>query len=174
MVRNYNSNSPLVYRDERDRSRGLAGMAIMLIVSEEEPVFDMVSLDEPVGNALTLNVFTAESQSIAACQVPTQFRQHVREFMLGTRAMFGNVLARSIADNVDQLLTDSLTEQGVAAYSLEDDEAHNLIRREYSQATRVFSNPTVGHLVSILSDTLAERRHMSRREIVELLRSHTR
>lgn len=171
-----NDNTLLRYADATERTYGVAGMALMLAVTEEMPPFDTVSIDAPAGEAICLDEAYMHAGSTVAT-VATVYRALLRRYTIYMRMAISNVMARryvlhhtGLAADVRAALYNMISVHGSDECQLENDEIRALFTEEYQSMNRIFNHPQVSGLVKALADTLTARRTLTRREVVEMLR----
>jgi len=174
------NNSQLKYSDERERTYGLAGMVLSLVVTEDTPPFDEVNLDAPLGEAIAIDS-TPLMQYSEASDISRAFRRNLRGLQLGARMTFSNVLSRYTILRHSELgkedyksLYDVLHDYALDTCSLEDDEARQLIEQEYEYTGKIFRHPSVVSILTSLADNLGRRRRLSRHDIVDMVSRLTR
>ena len=84
----------LKYRDNRDKTYGLTGMAIALVMADGEDMLMQVSLDAPAGEGIT---FTPDFyfQGNPRYSAKLAWNQMLKQLSLVTGMMIGNVMCRS-------------------------------------------------------------------------------
>lgn len=166
----------LSYRNENDRCYGATGMAIGLVVFDGEDMLAGVSLDAPAHTMIEMNqdFFFTGNPSLSA---KAAWNRMLRNFNLMTAMMISNVMCRRVVmDSGDMdtdtrsMLFDRILEEATDSCSLERDEAERLFEKDYSYLHRVFNHRGVQAVAHDFARCLAERRALTRTEILEELR----
>lgn len=170
----------LKYRDERDKTYGLTGMAIAMVMADGEDMLMHISLDAPAGESIG---FTPDFyfQGNPRYSAKLAWNQMLKQLSLATGMLVGNVMCRSYildrkrlnADIVDQL-KQLVRSQGSESCSLDNDEADNLFNRNYNYFDRVFTHQAVAAIARNFADELQRRRKFSMQEVLEQLRDLAR
>lgn len=167
----------LKYRDERDKTYGIAGMAIAMIMSDGEDMLVEVSLDSPEGESMRFSP-DFYFQGNPRYSAKLAWNQMLKQMSLATGMLIGNVMCRNyILDHkplsrevVDELrsIVDS---EAAELCSLESDESERLFRQNFSYFDRVFNHRQVAMVAENFAGELRHRRHMTLHEILDQLRS---
>lgn len=165
------------YADEKDKSYGLAGMAIALISSDSEDMLAAVSM-EPDEESFEMagEFFFATSPRLSA---KLAWRDLLRQYRVGGNLLLGNVLCRHFASTMslteDMLgeLRSFMIDEGNRWCALEADEVDALYNERYNYFNRLFRHPAVSAAARDFADTLRVRRRMSAAEVLESLRKLT-
>lgn len=167
----------LRYADESDRCYGLAGMALALLIDEDDDaLFDSISIDMPVGEALALLPrFIHTGRPDVSARMA--YASLLREQKMLCHLLLGNVMARYYANRceavpgeVKQYIQSILHDEATGNCQLGDDEAEAMFVNEYNYLYRVFNHAGVQQAARKFVDTLSERRTLSRHEVIELYR----
>lgn len=168
------SVNPLQYRNDRDRSYALAGMAISLAGNEAMDQIVRMSMDEKGPMIVFANEFywgTSQSASAKA-----QWQRMLRGFRITTSLAVCNVLARCMvcergADPTDMLeyLYRGVLEEGHEMCALEDDEVQEMYSALLNRSHRIFGNPRLHPVIDALAADIERRRTLSGREVAETL-----
>lgn len=164
----------LKYVDEQDKSYGIAGMAVSLVISEADDIIREISLDGE-DDAISFSPefhFSGNPRFSAR----TIFNDNVKYFQLSIGMMMSNVICRSYAlkgrgvtSEVVRELRFIAREEGLKSCSLDDDEVDVLFNKSYNYFESLFSNKAVQNLVDKFAKTLKENRHLSSDEIIDIL-----
>lgn len=166
----------LKYVDEQDKSYGIAGMVISLVVSEADDLIRGVSLDDEFGDAISFSPefhFSGNPRFSAR----TVFNETVKHFQLAMGMMVSNVLCRSYVHRGSRSLSSEMSnelrtivkDEGYKSCSLDDDEIELLFNKSFSYFERLFSHSSVHEVVSEFVSELNERRHLSSGEVIDIL-----
>lgn len=167
--------SILKYKDEADKSLGIAGMAISLVACDGEEYLAAVSL-RPGEEAVDMSPdFYFCSTGRYSAKIA--WNELLRQYQTAMAMLVGNVLCRSVvgqgrtpaADVVDALREIARTE-GADSCQLELDEADSLFNKHYAYYSRLFNHPGVMSVADEFAGTLRRLRYMTGGDVVEALR----
>ena len=170
----------LKYRDERDKSYGLAGMAIALVMADGEDMLLQLSLDAPAGESIS---FTPDFffQGNPRYSAKLAWNQMVKQLSMVTGMLMGNVMCRSylldsqrLSDEVLDEVKKIVADEACDACSLEEDEAENLFRRNFNYFDRLFNHQLVVSVARDFASALQSRRTLSNLEVLDQLRELAR
>lgn len=170
----------LKYRDERDKTYGLTGMAIAMVMADGEDMLVQLSLDAPAGEGIS---FTPDFyfQGNPRYSAKLAWNQMLKQLSLVTGMMIGNVMCRSyvqdmqrLSDEVLRQLKDIVRSEGSEACSLDSDETDNLFRRNFNYYDRLFSHRVVADIAHNFAGELQSRRVFSACEVLDHLRDLAR
>jgi hypothetical protein len=174
------SNSPLKYTDEIDRSFGLAGMAISMIVWDGEEILSAVSLDNPMGEGLELapEVRFAGNPHFSP---RSAWQQQVKRLELSAAMIMGNAMCRayvnrqrSVSSKVNASLKALVRDEARSVCSLDDDEIDAIYNKTYSYLERLFAHDGVAALAREFARELCDKRRLSAAETIERLHALNR
>ena len=163
------------YRDELDKSYGVAGMALALSVFEASGLFTGVTLD---GEGPECIQFTPEFYFAGN---PRLSPRGAWKYILGHyRITVGLALAnalcrRMVLDNepVDQQLRDELFnaafEDGRDYCHLERDEVEPIFDEAFDDLKRLFTDSRVRQAMDAFADALQQRRSLSHIDVLDIL-----
>lgn len=164
----------LKYKDETDKSLGIAGMAIGLVAMDCEEYIAAVSLD-PADDSLVMSreyYVTANPNFSAKLLWKAQLRNHE----VNSAVLLANVLCRAMAAG-QRVAPDSLAEihsiiinDGCRQCDLDRDEVEEMYRKAYNYYYRLFSHPSVAVVARDFATTLRMQRRMTTAEILDNLR----
>lgn len=165
----------LKYTDEKDKSYGLAGLAVSLFIYDSDEYLSSLSLDDEVPVNFVPGFYFVSNPDFSAKEVWSHL---VKQYELFIAMTVGNYLCRQLVykgKNVDPFakteLRKSVYEEGKNVCSLEDDEIESYFTREYSNMQKVFSHPGVQQVVRNFAEKLEESRTLSHDDIVSILRA---
>lgn len=170
----------LKYRDERDKTYGLTGMAIAMVMADGEDMLMQVSLDAPAGEGIT---FTPDFyfQGNPRYSAKLAWNQMLKQLSLVTGMMMGNVMCRSylidgqrLPDKVVDELREIVRGEGCELCSLENDEIDNLFSRNFNYFNRLFTHQAVASIAHAFAGELESRRTFSAQEVLDHLRDLAR
>lgn len=168
------------YSNEEDRSYGLAGMAVSVVVWDSEHLLNAVDLDAAAGEGMemTQEFYFSGNPGLSA---KAAWESMVEHFQLSTAMMVSNVMCRryvhlnaAIDAELRRRMLDYAVEEGRDACSLDDDETLRLFDKCYTYCHRVFNHPGVQQVVRDFASALRTRRRLTRGEVAEELRALSR
>jgi hypothetical protein len=174
------NNSPLKYNDEQDRSLGLAGMAISMVVWEGEDKLAAISIDNPMGKGIELapEVRFAGNPHFSPRSI---WQQQVKHLELAAAMIMGNAMCRAyvlkgkpISSKVNASLKALVRDEARSVCSLEDDEIEAIFAKTYNYVERMFTNDGIAELARRFASELCDKRTMSAAEVIERLRALNR
>ena len=163
------------YRDELDKSYGIAGMALGLSVFDADDLFTAVTLD---GDGPDSILFTPEFYFAGN---PRLSPRGAWQYILGHyRITVGLAVAnalcrRMVLDNerVDDKLRDDLFnaayEDGKDFCQLERDEVEPIFDEAFDSMKRLFSDSQVRRAMDAFADALQRRRTLSHIDVADIL-----
>ncbi len=166
-------NNTLKYIDERDKSYGIAGMAISLIACDCEDYLASVSIEKDEESVSMVQNFHFCGNSNLS--VKNAWNDLLREFQLASCMLIGNVMCRSMLSgnildrNSIDLIRDIIKSFGKDSLSLEDDEIESIYNKNYKYYNKLFSHPTVATIARDFATSLRMQRRMSAAEVMEEL-----
>lgn len=166
----------LKYSDERDKSYGMAGMAIALVASDGQNLMAHISLDGDAdsGFEMSHDFFFRGNPRMSAKWV---WKTDIQHLALAVRMVLGNVVCRSYVMRGQQqldrttadLLRREIREVADEGCALALDEADGLFDESYRFVHRLFSHVGVHAIADGFVEELRRRREMSVAEVVELM-----
>lgn len=166
----------LKYIDEKDKSYGLAGVAISIVALDAEEYLDAISIDSPAGECVEFShdFFFTSNPGFSAKIAWTERFKH---FQVTAGMLIANMMCRSYVQHRNKLSSDTIEQlrniifdEGEATCSLEKDETDTVFDRSISYFDRLFSYAKVHELANNLASTFVSQRRMSAPEIFESLR----
>jgi len=163
------------YRDELDKSYGVAGMALGLAVFEADDLFTAVTLDAdgPGCIQFTPEFFFAGNPRLSPRGAWKYILGHYR---VSVGLAVANALCRRmVLDNnkVDQELRDQLfnaaCEDGRDYCQLERDEVQPIFDEAFDNMQRLFGNSQVRKAMDAFADALQQRRTLSHIDVSDIL-----
>lgn len=161
----------LRYKDEADKSLGLAGMAISLVACDGERYLASLSLEEgDEAFELSSESFFSGNPRFSARLV---WNDLFVRFQLSSGLLLGNVLCRwrgtmPPAEVLDAV-HDIVREEGGSECSLDDDEIENVYNKSLAFYRRLFAHRPVIEVADSFADHLRRQRRMSAGEVFEFL-----
>jgi len=163
------------YRDELDKSYGVAGMALGLSVFDADDLFTAVTLDAdgPECIQFTPEFFFAGNPRLSPRGAWKYILGHYR---ISVGLAVANALCRRmVLDNekVDNKLRDQLFnaayDDGRDYCQLERDEVEPIFDEAFSNMLRLFSNSQVRKAMDTIADALQQRRTLSHIDVNDIL-----
>jgi len=163
------------YRDELDKSYGVAGMALGLAVLEADGLFTAVTLDGDGSECIkfTPEFFFAGNPRLSARGAWKYILGHYR---ISVGLAVANALCRRMVldnDKVDNKLRDELFyaafEDGRDYCQLERDEVEPIFDEAFSNMVRLFSDSRVRKAMDTFADALKQRRTLSHIDVTDIL-----
>lgn len=164
----------LGYTDEQDRSYGLAGMALALVLWDGESYLSSISLDSPVGYSLEFSPAFGFSGN-PRMSATYAWREMVKQFEISVAMILGNVMSRSyigrsqpMSDDDNVKLRAYLRREGSHACQLDEDETDLIYNKTRRYLDRAFTHSGVSLLIHDLVRSLTEKRRLSSAEIIDI------
>ncbi len=163
------------YRDELDKSYGVAGMALGLSVFEADDLFTSITLDADETGCIqfTPEYFFAGNPRLSPRGAWQYILGHYR---ISVGLAVANALCRRmVLDNerVDDQLRDDLFnaayEDGRDFCQLERDEVEPIFDEAFDNMTRLFGNSKVRKAMDAFADALQQRRTLSHIDVTDIL-----
>lgn len=163
------------YSDEDDKCLGIAGMAISMVVWDNEDLLSSVSLDAQSGESIefTPQYYFAGDPKMSAKASWTQIIEH---YQITMGMLIANVMCRHytqsdkpIENKTKDTIFSLLEKEGKETCSLEKDEIERLFDKTYDYLNRVFMHHGVQTIANDLASSLKQSRKMTRSEIMEHL-----
>lgn len=171
---NEESQNLLRYADRTDKSFGLAGMAISLMVWDAESSLNHIDLDASPEEALRM---TPDFYISPVASAKAVWDNNLRRFQLSSAMLVANVVCRSmvhlgrpaIPSTLDDAMRAAVIDEGEALCQLEAEEAVRIYSKAFAYCHRLFSHPEVARLAAGLSDELCRHGRMGAHEIFDML-----
>ena len=163
------------YRDELDKSYGVAGMALGLSVLDADSLFTAITIDGdgPGCIQFTPEFFFAGNPRLSPRGAWQYILSHYR---ISVGLAVANALCRRmVLDNarVDNLLRDELfnaaCEDGRDFCQLERDEVEPIFDEAFENMTRIFTDSRVRKAMDTFADALRKRRTLSHIDVADIL-----
>lgn len=163
------------YRDELDKSYGVAGMALGLSVLDAEDLFTAVTID---GDGPGCVLFTPEFFFAGNPRLSTRgaWQYILGHYRISVGLAVANALCRRMVldqERIDQSLRDQLFDvacaDGREYCQLERDEVEPIFDETFSHMMRLFSDSRVRRAMDTLADTLQQRRTLSHIDVSDIL-----
>lgn len=166
----------LRYTDEKDKSFGLAGMAIGLMAWDAEDWLEGIDLDAVADGAMLM---TSEYYLCTAPKVGAKavWDQSFKRFQVSAAMAVSNVVCRetvqhgrrTLPGTVDSALRKVLSTEGEELCGLEKDEVSQIYTKSLAYCNRLFGHSGVCQLAEQLSTLLQENRTLEASRIWQVL-----
>jgi len=163
------------YRNEQDKSYGVAGMALGLSILDAQDLFTAINIDADPTECIS---FTAEYYFSGNPRLSARasWQYILQHFELSVRLAIANVLCRTLVGDYQldeaqlrQHLLDAACDDGKEYCQLERDEVQPIFDKAYDYMRRVFGNSRVRDAIKQFVTLLQQRRTLSRSEVTDLL-----
>lgn len=163
------------YRDDLDKSYGVAGMALGLSVLEADNLFTSITID---AEGLGCIQFTPEFFFAGNPRLSPRgsWKYILGHYRISVGLAVANALCRRMVldnDKVDDKLRDELFtaayEDGRDYCHLERDEVEPIFDEAFDNMTRLFSNSQVRKAMDAFADALQQRRTLSHIDVSDIL-----
>ncbi len=170
------SNNPLRYADERDKSYGVAGMAIAVVAYDCEDALAAIDMDAAPGQCVEFGseFYFSGNPRLSAKIAWTEI---LKQFRLATGLLVANAMSRSyvqhrrrLAPDTEKALRSAMHTSGAAEeVQLDEDEIDAVIDRNIEFFDRVFQMKATHDAAHALAADLVARRRLSAAETVDRL-----
>lgn len=169
-------SSSLKYTDEKDKSYGLTGMAISMIVLDGEEYLSGMSIDAPVGEGVELSqdFYFIGNPRLSA---KIAWNEILKHFQLSAGMVISNVMCRNYVQHRRKLsselvarLKDFVREEAKENCSLDEDESDMIFEKSLNYFDRIFSYARVHEIAHEFASAIVKQRSMTAQEIIEQLR----
>lgn len=163
------------YRDELDKSYGVAGMALGLSVFDAADLFTSITLDGdgPGAVEFTPEFFFAGNPRLSP---RGSWQYMLGHFRISVGLAVANALCRRMVldnDKADQQLRDQLLnaacDDGRDYCQLERDEVQPIFDEAFENMSRLFADSRVRKAMDSFADALQQRRTLSHIDVVDIL-----
>lgn len=152
----------LRYADRTDKSFGLAGMAISLMVWDAENQLNYIDIDASPEEAMRMAPDFYISPVASAKAV---WENNLQRFQLTSAMLVANVACRNFVHNrrtvmpseIDDQMRHTIIDEGASLCQLDDEEALRVYSKAFSYCHRLFRHPEVARIASVLSDSICEK-----------------
>lgn len=166
----------LKYVDERDKSYGMAGMAISMMMLDGENYLEAMTLDAPAGDSVE---FSHDFYFIGNPRMSAKiaWNEILKHFQISSGMVIANMMCRNYVQHRHKLPTDIIEslrafvrDEAEEDCQLERDEADAIFEKNYNYFDRLFTYSQVHQAAHDLAAALVRQRRMSALEIIEQLR----
>ncbi len=163
------------YRDELDKSYGVAGMALGLSVFDAADLYTSITLDGDGPGAIefTPEFFFAGNPRLSP---RGSWQYMLGHFRISVGLAVANALCRRMVldnDKADQQLRDQLLnaacDDGRDYCQLERDEVQPIFDEAFENMSRLFADSRVRKAMDSFADALQQRRTLSHIDVVDIL-----
>jgi len=175
------SKNLLKYADERDKSYGVAGMAIAVVAYDSEDMLASVSMDAEPGRSIEFGseFFFSGNPRLSAKIAWTEILKH---FRLATGLLVANSMSRNYVQHRRRLSADTVAALREAVHNcgaaeelqLETDEIDAVFDRNMEFFDRLFQMSAVHEATHSLASDLVSKRSFTAAEVIDRLSSMMR
>ncbi|MDE6345370.1 MAG: hypothetical protein K2L55_01705 [Muribaculaceae bacterium] len=169
-----NSADCLKYKDDADRSYGVAGMALAAFILDYEKYISSVSVERRGLDSVdfTPDFYIAAGESISA---KASWAHVLEQYQVIASMLISNVMCRRMVKDrtepdmsLRSAMLDALSDYAVEC-QLESDEAAELFDKHYLYFDRAYRNSRLHAAAKRLADELSSKHTLSHSELCELL-----
>lgn len=165
----------LSYADERDKTYGITGMTITLVVCDAEDYLSEIHLDNEPGECMVMaHQFGFKGNPRMSAKIV--WEQTLNDLRVTTSMALGNIMCRRYILGQKPLSNDETSELRRAVMdeasehcALDDDESSRLFDACYHTVDRIFRHSAVRPIADSFASQLADRRTLSANEAIEIL-----
>lgn len=166
----------LKYIDEKDKSYGLAGMAISIVALDGEDYFDAISIDAPADESIE---FSHDFYFVGNPRLSAKiaWNEMLKHFQLSSGMVISNLICRNYVQHRHKLTPDIIEalksvvrDEARENCSLDEDESDALFEKSLNYFDRLFSYARVHEIANDFASALVRQRRMSSQEVFEQLR----
>lgn len=167
----------LSYTDDDDRCYGAAGMAIGLVAFDGEDYIVSLSVDREPGEIMEMasEFYFSGNPEFSA---KSAWNRMVHHYNLSVVMLLGNVMCRNMVQNkltvsseLRDLIKQTVSAEGQDFCCLDDDEIDRIFVKDFNYLNRLFAHPGVKNVAHSFASAIAQRRRLSRMEILDHLQS---
>ena len=170
-------HTSLRYTDERDKTYGLAGMAITLVAIDGEKYLCEINLDADAGEGIVMtHDYGFKGNPRMSARII--WEQTLAELRMTTSMTLGNIACRRYVPghrDIDQAditpVREAVRLEGLDHCGLDNDEADRLFDSCLSYVRRVFRHSGVQEVAHTFAGHISRRRTLSGAEAIEILSS---
>lgn len=169
------NESLLRYKDERDKSYGIAGMAITLVACNGEDKLSEINIDAEPGECMVMNHEFGFKGS-PAMSARFVWEETLKDLRLTTLMALGNISCRRrilehsrLSSKLTEKIHKAVIDEAREHCNLEKDEAERLFDSCMQYVDRIFSHAIIPSIATNFANEIAERRSMTVTEATELL-----
>lgn len=169
-----NSADCLKYKDDADRSYGVAGMALAAFILDYEKYISSVSVERRGLDSVdfTPDFYIAAGESISA---KASWAHVLEQYQIISSMLISNVMCRRMVKEHMELemshreaMLDALRDYAVEC-QLEDDEAEELFDKHYQYLNRAYHSSRLHAAAQRLADELMSRHTLGHSDLCEVL-----
>ena len=162
------------YKDDSDRSYGVAGMALAAFILDYEKYIASVSVDRRGLDSVefTPDFYIAGSEGISA---KASWEHTLEQYQIISSMLISNVMCRAMVREQRELemshhaaMLDALRDYS-AECQLEDDEAEQLFDKHYQYLNRAYHNGRLHAVARRLVDELSSRHILYHSDLCDIL-----
>ncbi|MDE6161809.1 MAG: hypothetical protein K2F77_09150 [Muribaculaceae bacterium] len=169
-------NNSLKYSDERDKSYGVAGMAIAVVAYDSEHMLASVSMDAEPGHCVEFgSEFCFNGNPRLSAKIA--WTELIKQFRLATGILVANAMSRNyvqhrrrLPSTVVEAINEAIHNSGAAEeVQLDSDEIDAVIESNYEFFNRLFQMQAVHDAAHALAADLVARRTFTAAEVIDRL-----
>lgn len=165
----------LRYSDERDKTYGIAGMAITLVACDGEKYLAGIHLDAEPGECVVMtHDYGFKGNPRMSAKIV--WNQTLNDLRTSTSMVLGNIACRryvlggrAMSESDTAGIRQAVRTEGAEHCSLDTDEADALFDSCLGYVHRIFTHSGIHSIARGFADRLADRRSMTAAEAVEIL-----
>lgn len=164
----------LKYKDDIDRSYGVAGMVLAAFVLDYEKYISSVTVD---GHGLEAIEFSPDFYMVSSESISPKasWTHQLEQYQIVASMLISNLLCRSIVKSrreLDNTLQDAMLStlnEYAAECQLDSDEAEELFEKHYQYLNRAYHNSSLHVAAKRLVDELASRHTLYHSDLCDIL-----
>ncbi len=154
----------LSYADERDKTYGITGMTITLVVCNAEDYLSEIHLDNQPGECMVMaHQFGFKGNPRMSAKIV--WEQTLNDLRVTTSMALGNLMCRRYILDRKPLTDDEASEH----CALDNDESARLFDACYHTVDRIFRHSAIRPIADSFAEQLTNRRTLSANEAIEIL-----
>lgn len=166
----------LKYIDEKDKSYGLAGMAISIVALDGEDYLEAISID---GSADESVEFSHDFYFVGNPRLSAKiaWNEMLKHFQLSSGMVISNLICRNYVQHRHKLTQDIIDEikciireEARVNCSLDEDESDALFEKSLNYFDRLFSYARVHEIANDFAAAIVRQRRMTSQEVIDQLR----
>lgn len=161
------------YKSETDRSYGIAGMALVMNIWDQESMLRCISLDGDSDIEFAPEFFYCTNQNFSA---KTAYADMLRQYQMLSGLVISNILCRYRVNRCVNLTAEEIStlhsylcDEGADICSLDTDESSAMFKKIYSYLAEAYSTSRIHYAARHIANELVGRRYLSGVEVDELI-----
>ena len=165
----------LSYADERDKTYGITGMTITLVVCNAEDYLSEIHLDNQPGECMVMaHQFGFKGNPRMSAKIV--WEQTLNDLRVTTSMALGNLMCRRyildrkpLTDDEASELRRAVVDEASEHCALDNDESARLFDACYHTVDRIFRHSAIRPIADSFAEQLTNRRTLSANETIEIL-----